>query len=332
MLNHEAQKLFLLTYGRGQAPFGRDLDNCLKRVEGMIQKMVKRRQKSRAKRCLKESTLFTIDRRAGLKIFRRREMGENDLIAILEAHREMVHSQREKLLKYSPKTIVSIVNNFGANGLRVCVKEYRYETILDRLRNVFRQPRGKVSWVAGNVLFSRGICPMKPLAYAERRRLRLLQEAYYVTESLADDLEMDRYLIRMFEKHAGQDLRKFIRHFAGWIGFLHRTGIYHRDLKTCNILIREKPGGWSFSLIDLEDVIQGAKIGIEKILRNLVQINCSVPRFFTYGDRIRFLKGYLGANPVAMDERAFIKRVLKESRSRGVVYVSPRGVVMEKFE
>jgi tRNA A-37 threonylcarbamoyl transferase component Bud32 len=332
MLDHEAQKLFLLTYGRGQAPFGRDLDNCLKRVEGMIQKMVKRRQKSRAKRCLKESTLFTIDRRAGLKIFRRREMGENDLIAILEAHREMVHSQREKLLKYSPKTIVSIVSNFGANGLRVCVKEYRYETILDRLRNVFRQPKGKISWVAGNVLFSRGICPMKPLAYAERRRLKLLQEAYYVTESLADDMEMDRYLIRMFEKQAGQDLRKFIRHFAGWIGFLHRTGIYHRDLKTCNILIREKPGGWNFSLIDLEDVIQGAKIGIEKILRNLVQINCSVPRFFTYGDRIRFLKGYLGANPVAMDERAFIKRVLKESRSRGVVYVSPQGVVMEKFE
>jgi tRNA A-37 threonylcarbamoyl transferase component Bud32 len=326
MLDHEAQKLFLLTYGGGQAPFGRDLDNCLKRVEGMIQKMVKRRQKSRAKRCLKESTLFTIDRRAGLKIFRRREIGENDLIAILEAHREMVHSQREKLLKYSPKTIVSIVSNFnfGANGLRVCVKEYRYETILDRLRNVFRQPKGKISWVAGNVLFSRGICPMKPLAYAERRRLRLLQEAYYVTESLADDMEMDRYLIRMFEKH--------IRHFAGWIGFLHRTGIYHRDLKTCNILIREKPGGWSFSLIDLEDVIQGAKIGIEKILRNLVQINCSVPRFFTYGDRIRFLKGYLGANPVAMDERAFIKRVLEESRRRGVVYVSPQGVVMEKFE
>ena len=173
---------------------------------------------------------------------------------------------------------------------------------------------------------------MKPLAYAERRKLRLLQEAYYVTESLADDMEMDRYLIRMFEKHAGQGLRKFIRHFAEWIGSLHRIGIYHRDLKTCNILIREKPGGWSFSLIDLEDVIQGAKIGIEKILRNLVQINCSVPRFFTYSDRIRFLKGYLRANPVAMDERFFIRRVLEESRSRGIVYVSPQGVVMEKFE
>jgi hypothetical protein len=33
-----------------------------------------------------------------------------------------------------------------------------------------------------------------------------------------------------------------------------------------------------------------------------------------------------------MDERVFIRRVLKESRKRGIVYVSPRGVVIEKFE
>jgi tRNA A-37 threonylcarbamoyl transferase component Bud32 len=225
MLDHEAKTLFLITYGRGQAPFGKDPESCLNRVERMIQKMVKDRQKSRAKRCLKESTLFTIDRRAGLKIYRRRELGENDLIAILEAHREMIHSQREKLLKYSPKTIVSMVNNFEANGRKVCVKEYRYKTKMDRLKNSFRQPKGKSSWVAGNLLFSRGICPMKPFAYVEKRKLGLLKEAFYVTESLADDTEMDRYLIRMVEKHRGQDLRKFVRHFAGWMGSLHRTGI-----------------------------------------------------------------------------------------------------------
>ncbi len=332
MLDREAKALFLLAYGRGQAPFSRSLDGSLRRIEGMVRRMVTRRQKSRAKRCLKESGQFTIERRAGLRIFRRREMGEDDVLAILKDHREMVLSRPERLLKYSPKTVVSMVTHAGANGCRVCVKEYRYDPILDRVRNVFRRPKGKVSWVAGNVLFNRGICPSKPLAYAEKRRAGLLQQAFFVTESVADNMEMDRYLIRRFESHPRQGLRGFITQFAGWVGSLHRAGIYHRDLKTCNILVREKPQEWEFSLIDLEDVAQGTRIGIKRILKNLVQINCSVPRFFTYGDRIRFLRGYFEANPVCIDERLLIRRVLEESRRRGIVYVSSQGDVIEEFE
>jgi serine/threonine protein kinase len=298
----------------------------------MVQKMAKRRQRSRAKRCLKESTLFTIGQRAGLKIFRRREVEEEDLLGILNAHREMVSKSPEKLIKDSPKTIVSIVGESEANGRRVCVKQYRYGTVLDQLSNSLRRPRGKVSWVAGNALFGKGISLLKPLAYVEKRKLRILQKAFYVTESMDDNLEMDRYLVQRFEGHPKHDLRGFIRQFAEWIGSLHRAGIYHRDLKTCNILVREVSNGWEFSLVDLEDVVQGVTIGIEKILKNLVQINCSIPRSVSYGDRVRFMKGYFKANPVAVDDRALIARILVESRRRGIVYVSPTGVVVEEFE
>ena len=87
MLDGEAKRQFLLTYGHGYAPFVDTLDSSLKRVDGMVRKMVKRHQKSRAKRCLKESTLFTIDRRGGLTIFRRREIGGDEVMEILAAHR-----------------------------------------------------------------------------------------------------------------------------------------------------------------------------------------------------------------------------------------------------
>ncbi len=143
---------------------------------------------------------------------------------------------------------------------------------------------------------------------------------------------MDRYLVQRLEEHPKKDVRGFIRQLAEWIGSLHRAGIYHRDLKTCNILVREVSNGWEFSLIDLEDVVQGVTIGIEKILKNLIQINCSIPKSFSYGDRVRFMKGYFKANPVAVDDRALIARVLVESRKRGIVYVSPTGVVVEEFE
>jgi len=332
MLDHGAKNLFLLTYGQGRASFGRDLDRCLKRTERMVQKMVKRRQKSRAKRCLKESTLFTIDRQADLIVFRRREVARDDLMAILRAHREVVQSSREKLLKYSPKTIVSMIDRPPANGRRVCVKEYRYKRLWYRVKNSLRRPKGKASWVAGNALFNRGFCHVKPLAYVERRKLTLLQQAFYITESIADDLEMDRYLAQRFEGPSMGDMRGFVKQFAEWMGSLHRAGIYHRDLKTCNILVREIGDGWGFSLVDLEDVAQATRVGTEKILRNLVQINCSIPKSFSYGDRVRFMKEYLRAHPTAIDERVFIERVLEESRRRGIVYVSSEGEVIEKFE
>ncbi len=313
MLDNEAKKSFLLAYGQGWTFSGRNLDGYLGKMERMVQKIVKRRQKRRAKKCLKESTLFTIARRAGLRIYRRREMEEDDLMAVLEARREMANSQREKVLKYSPESFVSIIGDIAVNDRRVCIREYRYETILDRLRSSFKRPKGKSSWVAGNVLFSRGMCPLKPLAYVERRKLGLLRKALFVTESLAGDMEMGHYLTRRFERKARQDLGRFIGQFAGWIGSLHRAGIYHRDLKTCTILVREKPDGWGFSLNDLEDIFQEPKIGNERILRNLVQINCSFPRFLSYGDRIRFLRGYLRANPLTISEKALIRRVLEES-------------------
>lgn len=332
MLDQEAKRLFLLTYGRGKVPFGENLESCVTRLDGMVQKMVKRREKSRAKRCLKESTLFTVDRQADLRVFRRREIARDELMAILRAHRKTARFSRDKLLKYSHKTIVSMIDSSRANGRRVCVKEYRYQSVLERVKNSFRRPKGKASWVAGNVLYRRGFCPAKPLAYVERRKLGLLHEAFYLTEALPDDLEMDRYLIQRFGERPGTDLRKFLKRFAEWMGILHQEGIYHNDLKTCNILVRETPDGWRFNLIDLEDVVQETEIGSEKILRNLVQINCSIPKSLSYAHRTRFLKEYLRANPIAVEERSLIKRVFEESRRRGIVYVSPQGDVIDKFE
>lgn len=188
MLDNEAKELFLLAYGRGQIPFGRDLHSSLKEVERIVQKVDALRQKRSAKKCLKEVTLFTKSKRAGLRIYRRREMEHERLIAVLEAHRKQVPCQYNKRLQCSLKPIVSTTSIIATNGGQMNVKEYRYETLLDRLSNTFRQPEGKVLWIKENIMFSRKICAVKPLAYVERRRLGLVHEAFYVSESFAGNI------------------------------------------------------------------------------------------------------------------------------------------------
>ena len=188
MLDDEAKELFLIAYGRGQIPFARDLHSSLKKVERIVQKVNALRQKRSAKKCLKEVTLFTKSKRAGLRIYRRREMEHERLIAVLEAHRKQVHCQHNKSLQCSLNPIVSTTNIIATNGGQMNVKEYRYETFLDRLNNTFRQPEGKVLWIKENIMFSRRICAVKPLAYVERRRLGLVHEAFYVSESFAGNI------------------------------------------------------------------------------------------------------------------------------------------------
>ena len=315
ILDRGDKGIFLQAYGGNGKPF-EAFEPFLMSVERLVHKLKRRHQKRWVKRCLRESSLFTSHRWEGYGVYRRRDVFREALLEMIDAHRKTMENYPLRLLKNSPQIVVSMVEIPRGSSRRTCVKQFRYVTVWSKIKECFRYSKGKVSWVAANELFRQRISDLKPLAYVEKRRLGFLKESFFIMESPTDYLGMDQYLIKSFGNGRSGYLvskeRAFIRQFARWMGCLHQSGIYHRDLKTCNILVREKPGGWSFSLIDLEDVIQGAEIGIEKILRNMVQINSSVPGFFRYGDRIRFLKGYLKANPVAIDERAFIREVLEE--------------------
>jgi hypothetical protein len=329
-LDQGDKEIFLAAYG------GKGMRHpVLMRVERLAVRIKRRHQRSRARRCLMESTLFTSHRCSGYRVYRRRDVSGEMLMAMISAHREIAEKSPQLLLKNSPKTVVSMVEIPLGSRLRTCVKQYRNVTAWGKLKDSLRVSKGKVSWIAANELFRQGISGLKPLAYVEKARVGLLEESFFMMESPADYLEMDRYLIKSFGNGPSRDLitkkREFIQQFAQCIGRLHRAHIYHGDLKTCNILTRESAVDWDFSLIDLDAVRLGTVVNVRRALKNLVQINCSIPGFLGYGDRIRFLKWYLEIHPILMRKRDLIKAVLEESRKRGVLYVSPEGDVAEEI-
>jgi tRNA A-37 threonylcarbamoyl transferase component Bud32 len=329
ILDQRDKETFLEAYA------GSPSQPLLTRVDKLAGRIQRRHQRSRVKRCLKESSLFTVDRWDGYRLYRRRDVSRMALMDMIHAHREIVENSPSRLLKNSPKTVVSMVETPLESAPRTCVKQYRWITAWARVKDCFRYSKGKASWIAANELFRKGISQLKPLGYIEKRHLGLLQESYFLMESPADYLEMDRFLIKVFGSGPSDartpKKRPFIQEFAGCIGRLHREGIFHSDLKTCNILTRERVGGWDFSFIDLDAVHLGTEVNAKRALKNLVQINCSIPGFMGYGDRVRFLERYLEVHPIPMEKRDVVDSVFEESRKRGVVYVSPEGDVMEEI-
>jgi serine/threonine protein kinase len=97
------------------------------------------------------------------------------------------------------------------------------------------------------------------MACVEKKDAFGVKESYLLMEASEQGAEMDRYLLRGFE-----DFRKrrlFIQAFARWLSRLHEKDLYHRDMKTCNIVVSEDEEGWKFCLLDLEDVRLNRKVG-----------------------------------------------------------------------
>ncbi|MBM4309108.1 MAG: hypothetical protein FJ123_20455, partial [Deltaproteobacteria bacterium] len=111
---------------------------------------------------------------------------------------------------------------------------------------------------------------------------------------------------------------------------LHQKGIYHQDMKACNIVVSENQQAWDFKLLDLEDVRLSEKVNERKLFKSLLQLNTSIPNFVTRTNRLRFFRAYLRQHPIIRNEKEFLLRLIKKSKERGIVYVSPSGVVKER--
>jgi serine/threonine protein kinase len=183
--------------------------------------------------------------------------------------------------------------------------------------------------MAANSMRARGFPSLKPLALMERKNWLGLQESFLFMEVLEEDQEMDRYILEGFEDLNRK--RLFIKAFARWLDSLHRMSLYHKDMKTCNILVSQRGETWNFHLLDFEDILVEEKVNRKKLFRNLLQLNTSTPKVMTKADRFRFFKEYIRLNPIVKEQRVFLRELMYESRRRGLVYVSPQGVVIEEM-
>jgi tRNA A-37 threonylcarbamoyl transferase component Bud32 len=319
---HETQ--FLKAYFEGETPSDQEREEYLQTIHHWMDRLQRRQWRSRTKRCLKESTEFTIEKEKGVVYYHRRDFPLDRLKRVVQEHRRVVREEPSALLKNSTPGVVSMVKD---GKEKICVKQFSYPTLWGRVKECFRREKGLKAWVAANGLRARGMMGLELLAFVKRKGCLGVREGLLMMEVLESGQELDRHLVKGFDDFRRK--RRFINAFAQWLSQLHEKGIHHQDMKTCNIWVSEKEGDWVYTLLDLEDVALDETVDEKKFFRTCLQLNTSIPNSITRTDRLRFLRQYLTYRPVPLEMKEWVKRMMEETRKRGIVYVAPWGVVEE---
>ena len=328
-LSPEDKMAFLQQYDEEEDILKGKLEQGLKEIERQEQRIHRRHMRSRTKRCLKESGGFYVATEQGWQIWGRRGWKPQGLLKIVTRHRAIVDKGKEGLIKADRRTAITL---FNYKETRLCVKEYRYPGPWQPWKELFRRSKGRKGWLMGNGLVVRGIGGVIPQALLEKRRRGLLQEAFLIMETPPGYSELDRYLVMAFAAQRDDTRREaFLDAFADFMAHLYLQGIIHRDLKTCNIMVREGSDTWHFGLVDMDDVRLDKKINLRRFLKGLIQLHTSTPLFMEMSDRIKFLRRYLQL--IGRDDiREIMREVIKGSRDRQLVYVAPDGDVIRDVD
>lgn len=265
--------------------------------------------------CQKESESFKGIHLGKLCGWSVREITIAELEAILAKHRNVVRDKGPGLKKVSSRSLVTL---FYLGKNRLCVKEYKFSTI-SGLKECFRLPKPRRAWINANVLKAKGIGGMIPLAYLEAWAAFSLRRAYLIVLSPENYVELSRYIKTLYDEGL-QKKRRFIKAFAFFLSSLRKERIWHRDLKAHHVMVAEKANGWDFALIEPEDVRFFVNYDESKFVRNLVQLNTSLPPFVSWRDKARFLRDCFGSDG---NFKRIFREVQKKSSKREVVYISP---------
>ena len=92
---------------------------------------------------------------------------------------------------------------------------------------------------------------------------------------------------------------------------LHDKGVYHADLKSNNILVREHPPfRWEFYFIDLDRVAFRRQLSFEQRSTNLAQLNASIASCITVSDRFHFFRAYARGTGLVKQGKRYFQRIM----------------------
>ena len=330
----KADKLnFIRSYGSNALGSIADEGELVRQIDEQSSGIRNIHYRSRLKRCLKESSVFSRKRFSGMKMYFRKGYGADRLHKLVEKHNSaLANNDKSVIMKRDSKTALTSHTFKDKTVLNVVVKQYRVGCFGCIVKNIIRGSAGRKAWVAGNGLRVYGFNTPLPLALIEKKISGVTTASYVIMEKVKDSLEMDRYILKNLNSRI--DLKKkkaLISNFAKTLARMHNHNIFHHDLKTCNIMVKENGKSFDFTFLDFDKVSFREEITVRKRVKNLTQINLSTPRLFTLTDRLRFLKKYLEQFDITNEKKNMLREVINLSKAEKILYVSSQGDVTEDW-
>lgn len=325
------QLRFLGSYLRHANLPAESLGNCAERIAHKAARMWNAHLKSRTKRCLKESSEFAIDSSDSHTMYRRRLYPEDLIETLLKRHQQASQDDRV-ILKKTSKETVSVVSATGSGmEYRVVIKESHFTTFLSRLRNTIVRSRARRNWIGAQALHVRGIATPDAMALVEYRSGVLLRRTLLLTGYVVGSHELNEYVLMRYNPAASAEAvrhkRRFIAALAGLISDMHEKDIYHADLKSNNILVREEGDGWNLYLVDLDRIRCGPPLSFRERANNLAQINASVASCITTADRVFFFRQYAHGTPLIKSAKRYFRQIMAISRKKNTI---PYGLIFKQ--
>ncbi len=308
---HDDQALFLRQFlRRRQAEDARDertVAEWARRVKRAEARLRRRHMRSRTRRCLTESSLFTRGRAEGLLVHRRRDFALEGALQAVRRHRTAVAGDAGAAevikLDASSRTVVSLaelpaVPPPGDDGQpagdeelrpgRVCVKQWRRDRWRDRLKDLFRpRSRARAAYVAHRGAHVRGIPAARPLALLEATSVLGGRPDWVVMEALETDGPLDEQDFGALGDTARRALGRAV---ADLLDRLARAEVYHADTKPGNFLVRREGEGFRLYLVDLDRMRFDARMTRGRWVKSLARLNSGLGRGVSLLDRMRVLR------------------------------------------
>ncbi len=303
-----------------------DSEDAFARWSKMI-KLAQRRlwrthMRSRTRRCVVRSTLFTKERAAGFLIHRRRDIPLRSALDAVKLHDAAIAGERGdvQVFRRDLRTEVTVcpcdrVPPFGVNRpaapddvkpANVCVKSFRRASLVERLKDTFRPcSRARTAWLAARGFSVRGVPAARPLALLESRSKLSGKPDYLITEALENDGDLGE--LAMAGLPAGRRRRQLGAAIADMLNLLAEKEIYHPDTKPTNFLVKERDGAFDLWLVDLDRVRFDAPPDRNRWEKSLARLNAGLPADVTVLDRMRCLRR-CGAGRWTARERLQIAR------------------------
>ena len=328
------QVRFLRDYAKGNTLFSNNFKSNAYRIEAKAEKLWRTHLKSRTKRCVVNSSEFAVQKDITHSLYHNKIYSKEFLNRIIKEYRAASGTGKLQVLKKTSKeTVAMISGTHNGKELKVLVKESVFPHLLSALRYNFCKSRAKKYWIASRGLKVRGIETPLSLAFIEKKELGLPRQNILLTEYIDRALELNDYVLGNFKgvlsKNEMQKKKRFLGKFAQRLRELHERGIYHADLKSNNILIKEKSDEeWRFYFIDLDRVAFKESLSFDQRSNNLAQINASVADCITPSDRLKFFRAYARGTSVMRQKKRYYQKILEISRKKitrpyGIVFLPP---------